>query len=101
MIVGEAVLTSTHNLCFGAKIRKIGIPLFCYINLGYIGVYITWTCFPDGVKILFGIIPLSHYNGVLHVIPPCSSGRLQEMRCKMIKMSKVRRPFFQEILNFP
>ena len=25
--VAEAVLTSTHNLCFGAKIRKIGIPL--------------------------------------------------------------------------
>ena len=23
----EAVVTSTHNLCFGAKIRKIGIPL--------------------------------------------------------------------------
>ena len=23
----EAVLTSTHNLCFGAKIKKIGIPL--------------------------------------------------------------------------
>ena len=23
----EAVLTSTHNLCFGAKTRKIGIPL--------------------------------------------------------------------------
>ena len=23
--LGEAVLTSTHNLCFGAKIRKIGI----------------------------------------------------------------------------
>ena len=23
----EAVLTSTHNLCFGVKIRKIGIPL--------------------------------------------------------------------------
>ena len=22
----EAVLTSTHNLCFGAKIRKIGLP---------------------------------------------------------------------------
>ena len=28
MFLGEAVLTSTHNLCFGAKIRKIGcIPL--------------------------------------------------------------------------
>ena len=25
-VLGEAVLTSTHNLCFGAKIRKIGIP---------------------------------------------------------------------------
>ena len=23
----EAVLTSTHNLCFGSKIRKIGISL--------------------------------------------------------------------------
>ena len=27
MIDSEAVLTSTHNLCFVAKIRKIGIPL--------------------------------------------------------------------------
>ena len=26
-MLGDAVLTSTHNLCFGAKIRKIGIPL--------------------------------------------------------------------------
>ena len=24
---GQEVLTSTHNLCFGAKIRKIGVPL--------------------------------------------------------------------------
>ena len=24
---GEAVLTSSHNLCFGPKIRRIGIPL--------------------------------------------------------------------------
>ena len=30
---GEAVLTSTHNLCFGAKIRKIGIPLHTPILL--------------------------------------------------------------------
>ena len=27
------VLTSTHNLCFGAKIRKIGIPLHAPILL--------------------------------------------------------------------
>ena len=25
--LAEAVLTSTHNLCFGSKIRKIVIPL--------------------------------------------------------------------------
>ena len=25
-IFAQAVFTSTHNLCFGAKIRKIGIP---------------------------------------------------------------------------
>ena len=41
----EEVLTSTHNLCFGAKIRKIGIPL--HIKVGYMGVFISKTCFPD------------------------------------------------------
>ena len=38
---GEAVQTSTHNLCFGAKIRKIGIPLLK--KVGYKGVYNTDT----------------------------------------------------------
>ena len=27
LLLADEVLTSTHNLCFGAKIRKIGIPL--------------------------------------------------------------------------
>ena len=35
---GEAVLTSTHNLCFGAKIRKIGIPLHTPVLLYKRGV---------------------------------------------------------------
>ena len=35
---GEAVLTSTHNLCFGAKIRKIGIPLHTPVLLYKSGV---------------------------------------------------------------
>ena len=42
--------TSTRNLCFGATIRKIGIPLqtpFYYIKMGYDGVYISRICFPD------------------------------------------------------
>ena len=34
----EAVLTSTHNLCFGAKIRKIGIPLHTQVLLYKSGV---------------------------------------------------------------
>ena len=38
-----------HDLCFGAKIRKIGIPLHTpvfYIKVGYKGLYITRTCYP-------------------------------------------------------
>ena len=51
--LAEAVLTSTHNLCFGAKKKKNRytpvqcIPQFFYIKAGFKGVYITRTCFPD------------------------------------------------------
>ena len=41
----EAILTSTHNLCFGAKIRKICIP-----QVVFKGVYISRTCFPDVIS---------------------------------------------------
>ena len=37
-IFNEAVLTSTHNLCFGAKIRKIGIPLHTPVLLYKSGI---------------------------------------------------------------
>ena len=46
----EAVLTSTHNLRFGAKIRKKVYPCkpqFYYIKVGCKGVFVTRTCFPD------------------------------------------------------
>ena len=44
----EAVLTSTHNVCFGSKIRKLGIPLQTpLINVGIKVVFIARTCFPD------------------------------------------------------
>ena len=36
--LAEAVLTSTHNLCFGAKIRKIGLPLHTPVLLYKSGV---------------------------------------------------------------
>ena len=36
--LGEAVLTSTHNLCFGATIRKIGIPVHTPVLLYKSGV---------------------------------------------------------------
>ena len=43
---------STHNVWFELKIRKLGIPLqtpvlFFYIEVGFKGVYISRTCFPD------------------------------------------------------
>ena len=44
------VLTSTHNLCFGAKIRKKVYPCkpqFYYIKVGCKGVFVTRTCFRD------------------------------------------------------
>ena len=45
---------STHNLCFRAKIRKIGMPLHTpIVKVGFKGVYILWTCFPDDVTVLF------------------------------------------------
>ena len=46
----DAVLTSTHNLCFDAKITKIGIHLYTAVLLYKkwgIRVNITRTCFPD------------------------------------------------------
>ena len=40
---------STHNLCFGPKIRKIGIPwhtiVLLYIKVGFKGVFVA--SFPD------------------------------------------------------
>ena len=44
-------LTSTHNLCFRAKIRKKVYPCkrhFYYIKVGRKGVFITRTCLHDG-----------------------------------------------------
>ena len=46
----EAVLTSTHNLCFRAKIRKNVYPCrlhFYYIKVGFKGVNIARTCLHD------------------------------------------------------
>ena len=48
--MSEAVLTSTHNLCFEAKIRKNIYPCkpqFYYIKVGCKGVFVTRTCFRD------------------------------------------------------
>ena len=45
----------TGNVCFGSKIRKLGIPFallhtqFFYIKVGFKGVYMSQTCIPDVV----------------------------------------------------
>ena len=36
----EAVLTSTQNVCFGSKLRTIGIPQYTPIMLYKSGVYV-------------------------------------------------------------
>ena len=46
----EPPLTSTHNLCFRAKIRKNVYPCkphFYYIKVGCTGVFMSQTCFCD------------------------------------------------------
>ena len=52
----QVVLTSTLNLCFGSKIRKLNIklsitPFYCIKKrISMIsGVFISRTCFPDGI----------------------------------------------------
>ena len=50
----EAVLTSTHNQCFGVKIRKIIYPCkpqFYYIRVGCKGVFVTRNCFLDALEV--------------------------------------------------
>ena len=47
---------STHNLCFGAKIRKKVNPCkpqFYYIKVGCKGVFVTRTCFRDDTVMCF------------------------------------------------
>ena len=52
--LSEAVLTSTHDLCFRAKIRKKyvypGKPQFSYLKVGCKGVFISRICFHDDVE---------------------------------------------------
>ena len=65
--LAEAVLSSTHNLCFGAKIRKIGIPLHNPVllyKMGYKGVYITRTCFRD-VPVSFRKLIIDHLSNAI------------------------------------
>ena len=59
---------STHIPCFGARIRKIGIPLhtqFCYIKVGFKGVYITRACFPDEISIPVGQASVKNHPRIL------------------------------------
>ena len=62
----EAVLTSTHKLCFGAKIRKIGIPLHTpvyYIKVGFNGGIHNMN--------MFATVTCSFVESLLHVALTC------------------------------
>ena len=51
MLYQENILTSTHNVCFESKIRKLGTPMqtavFPYIKVGFKVVNISRTCYSD------------------------------------------------------
>ena len=56
----------THNFCFGAKIRTIGIslqtPFFFYIKVGFKGVYISRTCFADETNEFMNLLFLAMFS---------------------------------------
>ena len=58
---------STHNLCFGSKVKKYVYmypckpQLYC-IKLGFNGVYISRTCFPDGNFFSIDRLIILHHN---------------------------------------
>ena len=75
--LGEAVLTSTHNLCFWAEIKTIMyIPVyssFTILKFGYKGVKLIQACFRDGTTIskqleisLHILILISDCNRIKH-----------------------------------
>ena len=48
--LAKAVLTITHNLCVGSKIRKTAYPCkpqFEFIKVEFEGLFISRTCYPD------------------------------------------------------
>ena len=73
-LFSEAVLTSTHNLCFNAKIRKNVYPCkpqFFNRKVGCKGVFITRKCVRDEIAFLFLCprhnIVLNEEKGPIHV----------------------------------
>ena len=70
----EAVLTSTHNVCFGAKVGKkvihLQTPVVFYIKVGFKGVYHSRTCFPDVFKRMYNLygVLCCHFLGSLWVV---------------------------------
>ena len=55
----------TRNLCFGSKIRKIGMhtgtPQFYYMKVKYKGLNITRTCYRNGY-------PIPPVRGKVHLV---------------------------------
>ena len=84
----EVVLTSTHNLCFRAKIRKIGKPLHTPVSLyksGFKGVFIARTCFPDATPEMMIRNKSSLYSVRNKQLPNCPP-RVDIARGKLIDL---------------
>ena len=68
--LGEAVLPSIHNLCFGAKIRKIGIALQTPFSLYRSGVLGDIHCTGESSQVLLAGVSGGFSRGFPVFVPP-------------------------------
>ena len=76
-----------HNLCFGAKIRKLGqytpaYPSFTIhcIRVGFAGVYFSRTCFPDDLRKYFTDVTVLNFVQMATT----KTGQLSQNYCMQI-----------------
>ena len=96
-LIAESVLTSTHVLCFGTKIRKKMVylcqPQFCHMKVGYKGVYFSLTCFP-GVSKKLPYIVFCILSSPIQL--PSKRGGLRYMK---FTLGSVHAPIFFNIMH--
>ena len=89
----EAVLTSTHNLCFKVKIRKNVYPCkpqVYYIKVGCKGLFVTRTCFHEHTRLTMYYIRALIYDFLYWclygIVLEALRSVLERLRCMLVTM---------------